>query len=156
MGINLSNINSRINQTQSNILGFGKTNVQVASKRKNILEKKNTNKNFDQNDIVSFIDGVGDITLEQLQEGLELLESFPDLKDVETELEPNQKLKKEKQKRKKRNAKIWRFCRTSSYVMLGAGIVFFTGNLIAGNGFLPGVSVAATGVLQKQKQKFNL
>lgn len=73
----------------------------------------------------------------EIVKGFESIKDFDSLEDLEKNDRNNRLLKR------------------GALVLFGGCIVFFAGNIILGNGLLPAASIAASGVLQKQKQKLN-
>lgn len=151
-------MNNQVVKQYLNCLGFqnnkkenGQDQNQV--KTQNLLNNIGTCTN--SNGIVctavvkELIDGAQNLEIEQIIEGLQWVKNTLNLEDIQNTITIKKILPNKSQKKQI----IIRFIRRTGYVALGGGIVFFVGNLILGNGFLPAISVAASGVFQKQKQK---
>ena len=100
-----------------------------------------------------FINGVENLELEQILQVFKWMVNTCNLENIQNIITIEKKLPNTN-KKKQIKPLLVKFIRTTSYLALGAGIVFFAGNLLLGNGFLPAISVAASGVFQKQKKKF--
>ena len=154
--------NNEVFKQSLNILGFQnnkKENVQDQDqvKTQNLSNNIGTCTNSQGiigNEVAQeFINGVENLELEQILQVFKWMVNTCNLENIQNIITIEKKLPNTN-KKKQIKPLLVKFIRTTSYLALGAGIVFFAGNLLLGNGFLPAISVAASGVFQKQKKKF--